>query len=107
MSAQIHKDRRATYMKDLLTTEMRIIGNQEGIFEKPQKTYASGTAKPYSWICPLKGCHGPSYGATVSYSLSMISFLIVSTVVEVLFRGRKRAVGAGADWSAKGFGMLK
>ena len=37
----------------------------------------------------------------------MTSFFKVSVVVEVRFNGRKRAVGAGADWSANGFGMLK
>jgi hypothetical protein len=96
-----------THMKDRLMNEIKIMGNQDGIFEKPQMTQATGRARPFFWMKPVNGWNAPSYGATCSYSLSKTSFFRVSVVVEVRFNGTKRAVGAGADWSASGFGMLK
>ena len=74
-------------MKDLLTNEIKIIGSQDGILAKAQKTQAAGIAKPYSWSGPLNGWKTPSYGGVFSSSLSTTRVLIVSVVVEVRFKG--------------------
>jgi hypothetical protein len=47
-------------MKVLLKNEIRIMGSQEGIFEKPQVAYPKGMARLYCWSRPLKGWKRPS-----------------------------------------------
>jgi hypothetical protein len=47
-------------MMDLLKKEIKIMGNQDGILEKPQVMYPYGIAKLYFWISPLNGWKKPS-----------------------------------------------